>query len=147
MNKLTHTEELFIAAYIKNGGNGTQAYLEVRPKASWQTAKANASRMLKKPAVISELQKVKSEKQDEAIASKEYLIKEAHEIGKDAYKKEKHGAALKAVEVKGKLNKVYDEEPEMQGYIRLHQELNLININPSKEDKEIIDVDPEVTEK
>jgi hypothetical protein len=98
--------------------------------------------MLKRHAVKRALQGVKSEKLEEAIASKEYLIKEAHEIGNDAYKKEKHGAALKTVEVKGKLNKVYDEEPEMKGYIQLIQELNLININTSEESKEVMDVAP-----
>ena len=29
--KLTTTDELFIAEYIKNGGNGTKAYLAIRP--------------------------------------------------------------------------------------------------------------------
>jgi hypothetical protein len=37
---------------------------------------------------------------------------------------------------------VYDEEPEMKGYIQLIQELNLININTSEESKEVMDVAP-----
>ena len=29
--KLTYLEKLFIAAYNENGGNGTQAYLSIKP--------------------------------------------------------------------------------------------------------------------
>ena len=33
-------------------GNGVQSYLKVFPRASYQSAKASASRLLKKPSVI-----------------------------------------------------------------------------------------------
>jgi phage terminase small subunit len=142
MNKLTHTEEMFVAEYISNGGNGKQAYMTVRPKASQQTAKVNACKMLKRPAVKKALQEVKSKKMDEAIASQEYLINEAHKIGKDAYKKDKHGAALKAVETKAKLNHVFDDkESDITNWYAVINRYDLRVINPNEEKEvEAIDV-------
>jgi phage terminase small subunit len=153
MNKLTHTEEMFVAEYIKNGGNGKQAYMTVRPKASMATAKVNACKMLKRPAVKRALQEVKSKKLDQAIASREYLINQAHEIGKDAYKKEKHGAALKSVELKGKLNNVFeDKESDLEMWKAAVQRLGLhrvdVNVNINKEEgSDIVDVTPERDDK
>jgi phage terminase small subunit len=133
---------MFVAEYISNGGNGKQAYMTVRPKASQQTAKVNACKMLKRPAVKKALQEVKSKKMDEAIASQEYLINEAHKIGKDAYKKDKHGAALKAVETKAKLNHVFDDkESDITNWYAVINRYDLRVINPNEEKEvEAIDV-------
>jgi hypothetical protein len=62
-----------------------------RLNSSEKSAKVSACRLLKKPAVIDAIQKAIEKGYDESIASREYLIKEAHEIGKDAFRKDKHG--------------------------------------------------------
>jgi phage terminase small subunit len=141
MKKLKHTEEMFIAEYIKNGGNGKEAYMTVRPKASKETAKVNACRMLKRPGVQRALQDVRGERLEEAIASQEYLIHEAHEIGQEARQDKSYGAALKGVELKAKLNHVFEDSKEsdlMQWYQSI-QRLGLKLIN----EKEVIDITPE----
>lgn len=127
--KMKHIEELFIAEYLKNGQNGTKAYLALRPNGNERSASVSANRLLKKPSVIEAIQKAVDKKFDESIASREYLIDEAHEIGKEARGKGVYGSALNAVELKAKLNRLFDkDEPEMQGYFKLMQYLE-ININ------------------
>jgi len=45
-------ESTFIQLYLKEyEGNGVQSYRRVFPRAKYQSAKASASRMLKKPSV------------------------------------------------------------------------------------------------
>lgn len=50
--KLLHTEELFVIEYLKNGQNGTRAYLAIRADVTERSASVYANRPLKKPAVI-----------------------------------------------------------------------------------------------
>jgi phage terminase small subunit len=138
---MKHTEEQFVIEYIKNGGNGTQAYLAVKPNSSEKSAKVSACRLLKKPAVIDAIKQASEKGYDEGIASREYLIKEAHEIGKDAFRKDKHGAAIKAVDTKAKLNHIYDEtKDESATYSALLQSININIPGLSK----TIDVTPEL---
>jgi len=138
MKKLSHTEELFVIEYLRNGQNATQAYLTVRPNSSIKSAKVSACRLLKKSSVIEAIKNEVEKRYDESIASREYLINEAHEIGKEARQDKSYGSAIKAIELKGKLNKVFDsEEPEMKGYINLIQSIT-VNV-----DEGAIDVTPE----
>lgn len=144
--KTTHTEELFVAEYLKNGQNGSRAYLSIKPNVSSRSARVSAHRLLKKPQVIELINNAVTKRYDESIASKEYLTEEAHSIGKDAFKKGKHGSALQAVELKGKLNKVFDKDaPEMDGYIKFIQAV-MVNVNTTN-DGEVIDVTPETQDK
>ena len=51
-------EHSFICYYLSEEcyGNGTRAYLKLHPTAKYQSAKASASRLLKKPSVIQAMQ-------------------------------------------------------------------------------------------
>jgi len=143
MKKLTHTEELFVIEYLRNGQNATQAYLTVRPNSSIKSAKVSACRLLKKSSVIGSIKNEVEKRYDESIASREYLTEEAHIIGRDAFKKGKHGPAIKAVELKGKLNKIFDaDEPELKGWHALMQQI-VINVNKDGD----IDVTPKIEDK
>jgi hypothetical protein len=106
---MKHIEERFVAEYIKNGNNCTKAYLAIKPNVSPNSAAVSAHRLLQKTSVMNALQDMTDKSKEEAIASKQYLINEAHEIGKEARSKGVYGSALKAVEVKGKLNRVYED--------------------------------------
>lgn len=46
---------LFVNAYMKNGQNGTQAYLSIHPHAKPDSARAEAPRVLAKPCVQEEI--------------------------------------------------------------------------------------------
>ena len=106
--KLTHTEELFVAEYLKNRQNGTKAYLAIKPDSSPRAASVSATRLLKMSAVIEAIQNMINKKSDESIASREYLINDADEIGKEAREKGAYGSALTAVEIKWKLNRLFE---------------------------------------
>lgn len=55
---LTYNDLLFCIEFTKNGQNGTQAYLKVHPKASHETGRVEASRVLAKPAVKAQLDRM-----------------------------------------------------------------------------------------
>ena len=67
--KLKPIEELFVAEYIKNGQNGTQAYLAIRPDSKERSASVSAYRLLKKNAVVEAINSHIEKKFDESIAS------------------------------------------------------------------------------
>jgi hypothetical protein len=48
-------EEIFVEEYIDNGGNGTRAYMKAYPKASYDTARDGAPKLLAKPCISSAL--------------------------------------------------------------------------------------------
>lgn len=45
----------FISAYIKNGGNATEAYVSVYPEATRETARRNGSRLLTNADILEEI--------------------------------------------------------------------------------------------
>lgn len=115
--KLDPAKRKFVNTYLKNGFNGTQAYLAVSPMVSRETAATMANKYLNLPEVQNEIEKVQDREFADSVASREYLIKEAHDIGLEARVEKKLNTALQAVEVKGRLNKVFDKEnQDMGGY-------------------------------
>lgn len=55
---LTYNDLLFCIEYAKNSQNGTQAYLKVHPKVKLNTAGAEAVRVLEKPSVKAQLDRM-----------------------------------------------------------------------------------------
>lgn len=145
--KLSPLEKAVANEYIANGYQGKLAYLTVKPNVKPITAESASSKMLNSPHVKAYI----TEKQDKhlakSIASKDYLIKEAHEIGQEARQQGKLNTALNAVEAKGKLNRVYDQDNQGQeGYANLLQTL-MVNIEgdvniSNATDNESIDITP-----
>jgi phage terminase small subunit len=130
--------------YLANGGNKTQAYLSVRPKAKPTTAKVKACNLFKRPEIISYLEEQSKEITVNSIASRDYLIRQAHRIGNKAEEVGKLNTALTAIETKGKLNNVYDRESDNPAdYSKLIQALVVqgdVNINVTKD--KTIDITP-----
>jgi phage terminase small subunit len=137
------TEERFVAEYIKNGNNGTKAYLAIKPTVSPNSAAVSAHRLLQKTSVMNALEDITDKSKEEAIASKQYLINEAHEIGKEARSKGVYGSALKAVEVKGKLNRVYEEGDHIaeQNFINFY---NYVQYGTPDPEEKTIDITSKV---
>lgn len=129
---LSIAHKAFIAEYIKNGYNATQAYLSIRPEVSYETAATNAGRLLKNAEVIEALETRSNRTLNKAIASREHLISEAHDILEAAKQEKQYSTALNAVDLKAKLNKLYDKsEPETEGYIKL---INMLQVNVTVQD-------------
>jgi len=60
----------FISAYIKNGGNATEAYAVTYPEASRETARRNGSRLLTRADIIGEI----SYRYDQQTATEAWII-------------------------------------------------------------------------
>lgn len=114
--QLTPVERQFIKEYLKpsNQFNATQAYLKIKPSVKLQSAMTLASAMLAKSHIKLAIQKYQDTQIANTISSKEYLIKQAHRIGIKAEKADKLNTALSSVEVKAKLNQVYQQDTQGQ---------------------------------
>ncbi len=128
---MTTTESDFFLAYINNGKNATRAYAEIKPAVAQSTANVNGSKLLNSTGVQRALTDYYDKLQLKSVQTREYLTTEAHEIGQEARGKGELKTALSAVELKGKLNRVFtDDVPEMEGYSVLMQQL-VVNIKAS----------------
>ena len=77
MKDLNNKQKIFCREYVKNGSNGTQAYMKAYPDASEETARINASKLLTNTNIqnyIKELQdKAESKEIMTTIQKKEFL--------------------------------------------------------------------------
>ena len=146
--KLKPVEKAIIKEYISNGFIGKLAYLTVKPNVSAKTAESESSRLLAQSHIQTEIARIQDSEFADAVASREYLIKEAHEIGQEARKADKLNTALSAVEAKGRLNQVYDKDNvPMDGYTNLIQTLVQVNVQHnvttcSDNDNNTVDITP-----
>ncbi len=75
-NGLNELEERFLNHYLNNGFNATQAYIAIKPKAAYDTAKHEGNIMAKKPHVIMGIEKrLAEERQKEEIKKSEIVSK------------------------------------------------------------------------
>ena len=79
---MNNNQKLFCHEYVKNGNNGTRAYMEVY-KADEETARRNASRLLTKADVKEYIKSLQKELKDEAIMSAKERMKWLTEVVKD----------------------------------------------------------------
>lgn len=79
---MNNNQKLFCHEYVKNGNNGTRAYMEVY-KADEETARRNASRLLTKADVKEYIESLQEELKDEAIMSAKERMKWLTEVVKD----------------------------------------------------------------
>jgi hypothetical protein len=139
--KLTYLEKLFLAEYNKNGGNGTEAYLSLKPHVSRRSASVCATRILKKTAVTEVLQKHTDKQIDEGIASREKILEEIHEIRERALEQDKLQTSLNASSEKAKIAGHYkDKESDMTQFNQFLQQIFIVP--PPDEDEKVIDVKP-----
>ena len=138
--KLNYTDKLFISEYIRNGGNGTQAYLAIKPDVSVNSAAVSANRMLKRPAV----QEALDREVEKTIASREGLIREAHRIKEKAEKTDKLQVALNAIDLKGKLAGRYREQSDGTDQFERIIQMFQVNVNVDNDTGKAIDVTPEI---
>ena len=69
MNDLTNKQKLFCQEYIKNGGNGMQAYYKSYKCSNDNTAKVNASKLLTKTNLQDYIQHLQSKIETKTILS------------------------------------------------------------------------------
>ncbi len=140
--ELIPSEQAFINEYLKNGFNGVRAYLAIHPDTKYESARVKASKLLTKVTVREAIQREIEKASTGIIASRENLIREAYDIGKQAQEKGDLGTALKSTELKAKLNRLFDrDQPDIKGYEVLMQQF-VVNVSPSDNDKDkVIDIE------
>ncbi len=74
MAKIKKEHQIFINEYLTNGLNGTKAYQKAYPKASSETARANASKLLTSTNISEEIKKQTKETLDNNKISLEYEV-------------------------------------------------------------------------
>lgn len=121
MSRLKVHEELFINEYIKNGGIAVQAYLFVRPKCKYNSAKVNASRMLSRINIQEEIQSRLGKSSAIAIASRENLIRDALKLAENAIATDDLNAGLKSLELIAKMQHFFNAPNETDNYLLLMQ--------------------------
>ena len=114
-NELTAQEETFVSAYIRNGlKDGKAAAIEADYSAN--TAKSQASRLLKRPKIKARIAEVRQElKRATGFTTKAYT-EELERLAGVAESGEKPalGAAVKAQELIGKVHGVARRHPDRQ---------------------------------
>ena len=94
----------FIDEYVKNGFNGTQAYLSVYPNSSEEAAAVSASELLRNPKVKEYLKKVQQTIREKDLISKgEILEKLIHILNDSSANPKLYNHAIKSSEVLSKM--------------------------------------------
>lgn len=64
---LSDREKAFCQAYIANGKNGTDAWMKVKPKSKYASARSYAAQLLKKPEIRAEIDRLIEENKNGKI--------------------------------------------------------------------------------
>lgn len=140
-DRLKPFESVFVSEYLKTG-NATKAYAEAHLGCKLTTARVNGCKMLKRANIQKALQRENNKAFASASSSRENLLKEAEEISTEARKAGAFSAAVKGIEVRAKLNRLFDAEtPDSQGYVNLLQQLIIVNQPLSKPESEVKAID------
>jgi hypothetical protein len=132
-SRLSHADRVFAREYLRNGGNGTRAYLVAHPNASIATATTNASAKLRDTHVRQIIDSALERGDILAIASREQCVSDAQRLMEKAENKEQFSVAVQALDKKAKLNRLYDrEQADTTGHAKLLQALQVnVNVNTS----------------
>ena len=142
--KLKPLDKALIKEFIGNGCQQKLAWMTIKPHVTPGTAESNSSKFFVQPHIQAEIARIQDNDLVDGISSRNYLIKEAHDIGIDARASDKLNTALSAVEAKGRLAGVYDKDNvPMDGYTNLIQTLVQVNVTTSDtKESATIDVTP-----
>ena len=133
MAELKHWQSLFIAEYLKNGFNGTQAYLTIKPQNTLLTAQVESCKLLKTPKVKSLLQRERALVDATSLATREVLIVEAHEAREMAKATKNVGGMNQSTELKGKLSGVFQQDSDTgKGYMNLIKSISVTINNDNR---------------
>ena len=117
---MNNATKIFCQEYVKNGNNGTQAYMKAHPKCTEETARRNASKLLTKTDVQQYIEKLQNKTEKKAIMSIEERMNWLTGI---INSKECVSNRLKALEILNKMDGVYTQKLELQGNVRLNNPL------------------------
>lgn len=124
---LSVPERAFITAYLKNM-NGTQAYLQIRPKTRADTANRYASRLLSNVHIKAEIDRRMSKCESSSTRTKDIILDRYDSLSKKAEDKGQIQTALNCTKETAVLMGFYGAESN-DGYVQLIQQITNIQIN------------------
>lgn len=142
-SKLSIPELTFITEYLKNGHNGTQAYLALKPHVTSGTASVEASELIRKPHIIEYMQAIKDRMAAASELTKSTLIEYASYGLMIAKQKEDIGVLFRGLDVSAKLIHAYDSsEDDLSLYSSLINKIQgkNIQINIGCKDKDSMEI-------
>jgi hypothetical protein len=145
--KLSPFERQFSAKYMEVGGNGTEAYHQLRPHVTRETAKTSASALLTKDNVKAEIERLNNEVEQSAIATRSEIINKMRELGDKAAKNKSYQPAINAYKEVGTLSGCYDREDDEAQKFGVFINQITVNQAPQIEDKpQDVVLEGEITE-
>jgi len=119
---MNNQQKLFCQEYVKNGMNGTKAYMKVYPNSSEKSAKDNASRLIAKDSIQKYIKELQNKSEDKAIMSIQDRMQWLTNL---ITSKTEQSVAnkLKALEILNKMDGVYTQKVEVQGDMNLNNPL------------------------
>lgn len=108
VKKIHPRHRLFLAEYIRNGLNGTEAYKTVYKVENSSTANANSWRLLRNPIIQEELTRLLGEEM-RGFGTKEYLSKRLHALSSDS---KRDADKIRALELIAKIEGLLSDKSE-----------------------------------
>ncbi len=119
---MNNQQKVFCREYIKNGNNGTRAYMIAYPDSSEESARRQASRLLTNVDIQKYIEQLQSKTEDKAIMSIQERMQWLTNLINS--KREKSVSnKLKALEILNKMDGVYTQKVEVQGDMNLNNPL------------------------
>lgn len=119
---MNNQQKVFCREYVKNGQNGTKAYMIAYPDSSEESARRQASRLLTNVDIQKYIQQLQSKTEDKAIMSIQDRMKWLTDLVNS--KKEKSiSNKLKALEILNKMDGVYTQNVAIKGDMILNNPL------------------------
>lgn len=119
---MNNQQKVFCREYVKNGNNGTKAYMIAYPNSSEKSAKDNASRLIAKDSIQKYIEQLQSKTEDKAIMSIQERMQWLTNLINS--KKEKSVSnKLKALEILNKMDGVYTQNVSIKGDMNLNNPL------------------------
>ena len=119
---MNNQQKVFCREYVKNGNNGTKAYMIAYPDSSEDSARRQASRLLTNVDIQKYIEQLQSKTEDKAIMSIQERMQWLTNLINS--KREKSVSnKLKALEILNKMDGVYTQNVSIKGDMNLNNPL------------------------
>lgn len=132
--KFTDKNRMFCNEYIKNGGNGTQAYLIAYTGVTYGTAQTESSKLLLKPLVSNYLQKERAEIAKLERIERSYVVTHLRTLIANAANDDDRGNLIKALNLLADIGGLKQEKPTVSVTTQGPVKIDFGGFDPDKPD-------------
>ncbi len=134
--EITKGELVFIETYFNNGFNAAQAYMTAFPEATYKSAKYSGYRLMAKPVIKEEIERIWAEVKDLQIVKREEIMIALKELMDQSIENGNSNDLLKTIDTINKMTGAYTLQ--IDANIKNNIILTIPGLEPDKEeDKEI----------